>query len=341
MNTFDLKNAKKISYMVDTVFVVYVVAFIGLYWYMDVTYMIYHSIPTLILYSGMYFLIAKGKLYEFVLGAYFVLTAYMGATTVCLGVEYGFQLYIMSMIPIAFYVEYMAFRLHGKVPMTLWLCLMMVTCYLVCAGYAIYFGPVYHHDNNNLKMAIFSTNSLCVFSFLIVYTRLLLGMILQFQTQLLDMAHNDKLTGLYNRHYMVEYLNQMEEDKKPYEFMAMIDIDHFKSINDTYGHDGGDAVLRQLSQMMQELCKDCTLARWGGEEFLLVANQASEEDLPELLRKKVEETPFPCGGQEIKVTITIGVEDYHEGRTWERCIQAADLKLYQGKNGGRNMVVRS
>lgn len=340
MNTsFDLQKAKKISYFANIVFVVYVLSFIALYKYMNVTYMIYHSIPTLIAYFCMFILIAKEKLYEYVIGVYVILTIYMGATTLCLGVDYGFQLYIMSMLPIIFYVEYMAFRLHSKKPSTALLCTMMVGCYLACSGHAVMYAPFYVHDSKILKIVIYAINSLSVFGFLIIYTQLLVGMITQYQQQLLDMAHNDKLTGLYNRHYMIEYMKKTMGEDDFSGFAAMIDIDFFKGVNDVYGHDGGDFILREIAKLMQRMCEGCTLSRWGGEEFLLIGSAEQYNSLPNRLREAVEATSFQYGDVDISVTITVGVEQYHKEYSLEKWIQTADHKLYEGKKNGRNKVI--
>jgi len=336
MDSFDLQKAKKLSFLVVTVFIGYVVVFMGLFHYMHVTYMVYHSIPTIIGYLIMYALIAKNKLHEFVVGVYFILTAYMGATTVCLGVEYGFQLYMMSMLPIVFYTEYMGFRLHAKRIRSLWICLFMICCYLICSGYAVYIGPIYEGGNDTLKVAIFTINSGMVFGFLITYTQLLLSMITGFQKQLLNMAHNDKLTGLYNRHYMIEYMNQLEKENH---FVAMLDIDHFKKINDTYGHDCGDFVLVQISKIMKETCEGCIISRWGGEEFLFVGKAEMMEELPEKLRSTIEKDILHYGDTDIQITVTIGVEEYLPGYSQEQWIQKADQKLYEGKGSGRNRVI--
>ena len=169
------------------------------------------------------------------------------------------------------------------------------------------------------------------------------------------MAHVDKLTGLFNRHYMMTHLDMLDLKQEDMA-IAMADIDHFKKINDTFGHSAGDYVLMELSGLMNKVCKDWVISRWGGEEFLLVQGirKIDEEtkevkkipfdyqkakDCMESLRKAVEEHHFVYEGQEIKVTLTIGVTKKMIDQPIEEWIKAADEKLYEGKNNGRNRVI--
>ena len=155
----------------------------------------------------------------------------------------------------------------------------------------------------------------------------------------------DALTGLYNRRYANERLRNMwlkSAENGSYYSLAIGDIDFFKKINDTYGHDCGDKVLTEISGIMKKyMAGKGFAARWGGEEFLLVfdnkeINEAQEYvvGLLELIRKK----KFVYEDIEFNVTMSFGVTSAH-GLSIEKSLVAADNRLYQAKESGRNRVI--
>lgn len=158
----------------------------------------------------------------------------------------------------------------------------------------------------------------------------------------------DELTGLYNRRYFFERLKEEYERTKRYselEFsVIMLDIDHFKKINDTYGHMAGDAVLKQLARIMKNSIRSADIAaRFGGEEFIFILPQTSLKggvQFAERLRKTVEKYKFQALGHEIPVTISLGVSSYHNKLpyTLDEIIKNADEALYRAKASGRNKV---
>ena len=155
----------------------------------------------------------------------------------------------------------------------------------------------------------------------------------------------DALTGLYNRRYGSNQLNSICEHFQKHEqkFAVSIgDIDFFKKVNDTYGHDAGDLVLRNVSLCLKRyMTGKGFVARWGGEEFLLVFDNADIETasrrLWELLGQ-VRELSLPYGDEIIKVTMSFGVAD-GSGLDAETVLKAADRRVYLAKEGGRNRVV--
>lgn len=159
-------------------------------------------------------------------------------------------------------------------------------------------------------------------------------------------SKTDELTRLPNRRDMNETVaNEVERSrrtKKPFCFIFM-DIDHFKNINDTYGHACGDLVLKSVAQTIRGLLRKYdVIARYGGEEFLALL---PETDLPgativaERFRQKIEAMSVQYADITIRVTITLGVSRFDPRLGAERSIQLADKALYQGKEGGRNKVV--
>ena len=158
----------------------------------------------------------------------------------------------------------------------------------------------------------------------------------------------DPLTKLYNRRYLDHILPQLialAKRRKSKLGFLMIDMDYFKKVNDTYGHDAGDKILQTLSSVIINSIRDSDIAvRFGGEEFVVILTDiTSYEDLikiAEKIRKNVEKTKFHTGKEYIKKTISIGASLFPEDCSagWE-CIKYADLALYKAKNSGRNRVV--
>lgn len=168
------------------------------------------------------------------------------------------------------------------------------------------------------------------------------------EAELREMAATDMLTGLPNRRHFIGQLEQetarVHRDVEHSASVLMIDIDHFKRVNDSCGHVAGDAVLRNLAAAMrQELRRVDTLGRIGGEEFAIILPGAALGDaelFAERLRNKVAETAVKHGGQRLSVTISIGVSEIHAAdNSADDVLGRADRALYCAKEGGRNRVV--
>lgn len=162
--------------------------------------------------------------------------------------------------------------------------------------------------------------------------------------ELLEVSRTDALTGLFNRRHLEEQLPALSSSASRHgQAMAavMVDIDHFKKVNDTYGHAGGDVVLQVVAQRLQSRLRlEDRLARWGGEEFLLVLPQTDAEGaliLAESLRVRVATAPIEVGGLAVKVTVSLGCAVTLD-RDYEKLIRQADTALYEAKHGGRNTV---
>lgn len=164
---------------------------------------------------------------------------------------------------------------------------------------------------------------------------------------LLAISHTDHLTGLYNRRYLEEVLEREFQRtlRKGNNLAVMImDIDHFKTVNDTYGHQQGDSVLCKVAALFQRVLRDYDIAaRFGGEEFIAVIPEASLSEackIAERIRKSIEEMKFNVGTKNIRVTASFGVSACPaEGiNSAESMIREADKALYSAKINGRNRV---
>jgi diguanylate cyclase (GGDEF)-like protein len=160
-----------------------------------------------------------------------------------------------------------------------------------------------------------------------------------------EMAIRDELTGLYNRRHVMELLDyEMNRSSRGGGIfcLAMLDIDHFKNVNDNHGHQAGDAVLQKVAMVMKNTLRNAEFyGRYGGEEFLIVLTQTDIRGAlicAERLRTKIENTSFSDIGHDFKVTVSIGLSEYQIQDSIEKIIFRADKALYRAKKCGRNRV---
>ena len=161
--------------------------------------------------------------------------------------------------------------------------------------------------------------------------------------ELKKLSVTDKLTGLYNRVKLEKELLRLMSEFQRYKTpcsVILIDIDHFKAINDKYGHLEGDNVLVKVAKILQNNTRKTDIVgRWGGEEFLILASNTTLDHaavLAEKLRHTIEEASFGAVGHK---TISVGVSTFQETLTTTEIIDKADQALYKAKNSGRNKVV--
>lgn len=193
-------------------------------------------------------------------------------------------------------------------------------------------------------------NSLLGFAFLIGYSLIYSSTVRRLENSLREMANIDPLTGICNRRKMHQILKNSLEHREngPYQaVVAMMDVDLFKKVNDTYGHDAGDEVLLSLAHMLfekQEKMDGFYVSRWGGEEFLVFYEKYSknkEEIIRDFdsLRKQIQDKVVNVDNKEIQITVTMGLAFYEDGENIQNLIKLADDNLYEGKKAGRNRVV--
>lgn len=167
--------------------------------------------------------------------------------------------------------------------------------------------------------------------------------------QALAMANQDPLTGLGNRRLLQvefeQFTERYQRSRKPV-FLIMIDLDHFKSINDQYGHDAGDVVLNKVAKLLRNHSRGSDVCiRYGGEEFALLLEADSQEEalaVSERIRREFEYTPTPYEGQMIEHTLSSGITPvlgHGQSLNVKEMMRRADAALYQGKAAGRNRTI--
>ncbi len=165
----------------------------------------------------------------------------------------------------------------------------------------------------------------------------------------LSMALTDSLTGLYNRRYLEVHLQKLLEknqDTKKNLCVLMLDIDHFKTVNDTHGHGVGDEILKTFSRRLMDNLRSFDLvARMGGEEFVAIMPDTAKDIaliIAERLRRSIAEHPFKCSASDGELTVTTsigGILVQHGEHTVQEVLNRADKALYEAKNGGRDCTV--
>jgi len=166
---------------------------------------------------------------------------------------------------------------------------------------------------------------------------------LRYDESLYELATRDPLTGLDNRRQLLallrSHLARASRTKSPLTFL-LVDADHFKNVNDTYGHDVGDEALKFLSRILRASSRDSDLvSRWGGEEFGLALPDTRPADaraLAERIRKAVASSELVLGTRTLRLTISIGASDFRPGDTVDTLFRRADEHLYRAKQNGRN-----
>jgi len=159
-------------------------------------------------------------------------------------------------------------------------------------------------------------------------------------------ARTDPLTGLWNRHHFGEQLQRTLNEADRYDTqvsLVLVDIDHFKRVNDTWGHEAGDSVLKQVARILQDGVRSVDICvRYGGEEIAMLLAQTDSEhavEVAERLRAKIASQPIRHGGAEIPVTASFGVATYPETvKVRDQLFPASDKALYIAKHEGRNRV---
>ena len=200
---------------------------------------------------------------------------------------------------------------------------------------------------SDIFWAVLRTSGVLLFGFLIfIFTIIII--INYFVHQLSELSVRDALTNLYTKRFLKEISPALLNHNKltDHHLTAIfIDLDHFKSINDIYGHDNGDKVLKQVANVMRHNAKKSDYCmRYGGEEFVLIGffeSELSAVNMTEMIRHQVSEICFKSDETEFNVTLSAGIalHNSHLDDSFEQTLKRADIKLYEAKVAGRDRVL--
>ncbi|MFN3264639.1 MAG: GGDEF domain-containing protein, partial [Aquificaceae bacterium] len=169
-----------------------------------------------------------------------------------------------------------------------------------------------------------------------------------YMDMLREQSFRDQLTGLYNRRFLEETIDKLVAQTRRRGTalgILMVDVDYFKEVNDRYGHDVGDRVLREVAHQIQKSVREADMViRYGGEEFMVLlvdVQPGKSEEVAEKIRRAIENHTIEAPGIVLKKTVSIGVAEFpHDSDKIWQCIKFADVSLYRAKQAGRNRVVR-
>lgn len=260
-----------------------------------------------------------------------------------LGWNIGIQHFLAVLLVFVFFSKYR--HEAAKLAFALFLFALRLLLYFYCQANA----PVVSL-NQDLSGAMQIINSFFIFLSLglIAYlfsttTQEMEGKLIEYNRKLIKQANTDTLTGLYNRRRTLEYLEKLLTTPDTQISICLCDIDFFKRVNDTYGHDIGDEVLKKVSETFQKrLPPDTFISRWGGEEFLLIFPRLNGDEsliALETLRQKIKELVFHSGSNTFSVSLTYGLVEYDYHSDITTLLREADEKLYLGKKNGRDQIV--
>lgn len=268
-------------------------------------------------------------------------------TTVVVGWDCGFYTFLFALTVAGYFISYTFPRHRLSIP-SIW-AIVAAIVYFSCYFYSKGHAPLNAATNSRLVDFLYIFNCICTFLFLSVFSMLFILEMRVSQKNLFEenqmlgkIAGNDALTGLFNRWSIQPELENAIQSEKPF-CLIMCDIDDFKKINDTYGHNCGDEVLKHIACILSDsIPKDSYVCRWGGEEFLILLNGFSPNAAQKLannIRRTI--VAFDTKYQEYTIphTITMGITHYHKNQSLDSLISRADMKLYTGKRQGKNIVI--
>lgn len=323
---------------------------IFLFAFFGATVMIILNVVSVVLYAVLYYFAAKGDLKIMGTLAYLEIVLHSIFATLAMGWDYGFALYLICVVPLAFYIPYK----HMRTSMIL-----SVITVLLFTGLKYFTSSQGFEPRRTPDLSVTFVNTIYILNSFISFIMLLvLSLIYNVSSkraerhlkkkneQLRELAYTDPLTKLQNRRSMFisikESFEQCEKNSKAFSIL-LSDIDDFKVINDTYGHNCGDMVLKEISRIFKEnVPENASVCRWGGEEILVLLPDCELEDGAEIgegLRKRIEAVAFKGKNNDFYVTMTFGVSENKGQLTVDKMISNADRNLYSGKRSGKNCVV--
>ena len=311
--------------------------------------MIFLNILSVVVYIFCYILCNIGHIKPVFFSVFLEVTIYSILATHYIGTACGTCFLLLSVIPIVIY-----FGCHLFQDAMRWLVVAMLA---VTFTIFIILQTAYSDAVPVFELSGVSRQILFIFSaFAMVFSVVFYNMIYiyaseveydnlaQINRQLSNVAQADALTSLLNRRGFLPMVESLMKDDRPRHFcIAFCDLDDFKRVNDSYGHDAGDEVLKHLTKLIMKDLNDCDICRWGGEEIVILMRDCdilTARERTERIRKRVESNPTMFYSHRISVTVTIGLEENKDKyKTADEIIKAADERMYYGKQHGKNVVI--
>ncbi len=303
-----------------------------------------YNICSCIFYVGVYILSQRKHFRATVILVHLEICLFVGLSCIYLGWGAGFSLYLIALSSLVYFCPFRC----KYIPYLF--SLIEIILFLFLKLYTTNCTPMILLGDNTIS-SFYILNSLASFT-LILYAAFVskLSAVLteqtlkQSNTRLQDLVNHDSLTHLWSRPHLTGKFNKIIVSDTPVT-IVLTDIDNFKLINDTYGHDCGDYILSELAALLKSICpKDAGLCRWGGEEFVLMLHRPNLNAIVPLIdniRKAVSEYNFQYENKSLHITMTFGISNSTEANNLNELIRLADKRMYYGKRSGKNTVISS
>ncbi len=306
------------------------------------------TIFSILLYLSGFYFVKKRHFIQYVHAVFLENIASISAGVIFLGWATGYQLWCFSLSSIFFLPLFIDTEDSNKIAPFIPLMAVITFFFLY---YFCHTGLITQYDleqDSLTSKVLFIINAFTSLSVIFTFTYLFAIHAKNMQTKLKTQAEYDQLTNLYNRytmHKIIDNAIQLAMSGKSSFSIAISDIDFFKKINDTYGHNAGDTVLSKLSQLfLKYKSKGIEIGRWGGEEFVFICKDTYNTDklytIMENIRKEVENFNVKTDKITLHFTISSGIAQFSVNQSFNDIIQSADNKLYLAKQNGRNQTLR-
>ncbi|MDE6434592.1 MAG: GGDEF domain-containing protein [Lachnospiraceae bacterium] len=314
-----------------------------------------YNMAITIFYFYLSAVVAKKERYESIfISAFIEILFHSSMASILLGWNWGFMIYTIALVPVVFYLTYTLPYFKGSVFVPITASTIVCVCYISIKVVTNHIPPMYDTDLPEKISRFFNYFNTMVAFVMQMFCSILFALEIRYMKRQLEeenrtlgeIASHDPLTHLLNRRSMNSYLKIAIErsiDKQPF-CLVLADIDNFKQVNDTYGHDCGDEVLIAVAEVISGNVREKDyVCRWGGEEILILlqADLETAVQVADRIGKDVASTVVKSKDKEVSVTVTMGVSQYDQGATIRSLIDEADQNLYYGKKHGKNQVVTS
>ena len=324
-------------YLANITYTILFVFYLILFIIAKLNILVFVDIATIVIYLLFFVLIKKKKYFAYALtcgNAFFI---FISVTTIMLGFNSGFHFYLIALSVVSFFSTY--FSRNRNIRDSVAWCVLSLIIYLTLYFITEFVKPYYMMERW-LEIALSTTHIIIVFVLISAYMVIILKYAISLENKITNESRMDELTQINNRYSLYDYYDQVED--KSSLVLAIFDIDDFKNINDSYGHVTGDYILKEVARLATSTLSDTFICRYGGEEFVIVMKDEGENDVfnkLEKLRKQIEKENFVFEKYHVNITITLGAANYTNGQSLEKWIEAADKKMYQGKNTGKNQTI--
>lgn len=306
------------------------------------------NVISVAVYITLYFLAGSKSLTPIGLVAYTEIVAHATLAILSVGWQYGFSMFLVCIVPLVFYLPFKSSRTP------FYMCFMTILQFILLKAVTTYFEPFYDiSPGKGVVALIYIYNSIISFLMIVVLSvvynvskKRAQAALVAKNMKLEELASVDPLTKLLNRRSMFPFMNacyeRAVESGTPFA-LILSDIDDFKEVNDRYGHDCGDMILKRVSDIFREnTTEEMKVCRWGGEEIMVLIPESSAEngaELAEKIRDRIANTQFVFGGKSVSITVTFGVSENKGGISVDKTVTNADRNMYSGKRSGKNCVV--